>query len=95
MAEESIHAMLTAIPGLTFAHVADFFHQRATPRDKQIAEMVETTDDREVDWAITSEGDMNGSWVLAWTWVPFDGTPLDKEAELEDTDAKHHTSAGM
>lgn len=46
--------------------------------------MVETNDELEVDGAITSEGDDNGSFVLAWTWVSFSGTALDKDAEDEE-----------
>ena len=43
----------------------------------------------EVDGAITSEGDDDGAFVLAWTWVDFNGTAFDKEAEDdEDEDAE-------
>jgi hypothetical protein len=28
--------------------------------------------------AVVSEGDDNGAYVLAWLWVPFEGTPFDK-----------------
>lgn len=28
-----------------------------------------------------SEGDDNGAYVSAWVWVPFNGSPLDKEPE--------------
>jgi len=28
--------------------------------------------------AKVSEGDDNGAYVQVWMWVPFDGTPLDK-----------------
>lgn len=31
------------------------------------------------DNAKISEGDDNGAYVQVWMWVPFDGTPLDKE----------------
>lgn len=30
--------------------------------------------------AKVSEGDDNGAYVQTWMWVPFEGTPLDKEA---------------
>lgn len=33
------------------------------------------------DNAVISEGDDNGAYVQVWMWVPFDGTPLDKEPE--------------
>lgn len=29
--------------------------------------------------AVISEGDDNGAYVQVWMWVPFSGTPLDKE----------------
>ena len=31
------------------------------------------------DDAIVSEGDDNGAYVMAWVWVDFEGTDLDKE----------------
>lgn len=75
---------LAAIEGLTFADCFKFFDQRATDRDRQIAEMAETKDGEvEVDGAITSEGDDNGSYVLAWLWIDFEGTDLDKKLDEE------------
>lgn len=45
-----------------------------------------SSDELENDWAILSEAEeCNGAWVLAWSWVPFEGTPLDKNTE-EDED---------
>ena len=80
---------LAAIEGLEIGDVLQFFYNKATPHDRAIAEMVETSDELEVDGAITSEGDDNGAFVLAWTWVDFNGTALDKEAEDdEDEDAE-------
>jgi hypothetical protein len=35
------------------------------------------------DNAKVSEGDDNGAYVQTWMWVPFDGTPLDKEASTD------------
>jgi hypothetical protein len=32
------------------------------------------------DNAKVSEGDDNGAYVQVWMWVPFDGTPLDKDS---------------
>jgi hypothetical protein len=31
------------------------------------------------DSALLSEGDDNGTYVQAWVWVSFAGTPFDKE----------------
>lgn len=36
------------------------------------------------DTAITSEGDDNGSYVMAWLWVDFSGTDLDKETNCDE-----------
>jgi hypothetical protein len=33
--------------------------------------------------AVVSEGDDNGAYVAAWVWVPFSGTDLDKEDQLD------------
>jgi hypothetical protein len=76
---------LAAIEGLEVADVLAFFYAKATPRDEAIASLVSTDDELNVDGAITSEGDDNGSWVLAWVWVDFADTEFDKEAEeVED-----------
>ena len=69
---------LAAIDGLTFADCAEFFDSRATERDRRVAEMIETSDELNVDWSITSEGDDNGAWVLCWAWASFADTDLDK-----------------
>lgn len=81
-------AALAAIEGLEIGDVLTFFYAKADPRDHAIAEMVETSDELEVDGAIISEGDDNGAFVLAWTWVDFNGTGFDKEAEDEDENAE-------
>lgn len=75
---------LASIEGLAIGDVLKFFYDRATPRDRAIAALVETNDELEIDGAITSEGDDNGSFVLAWTWVSFSGTALDKDKEDDD-----------
>jgi hypothetical protein len=36
------------------------------------------------DNAKVSEGDDNGAYIQTWMWVPFDGTPLDKEPSTDD-----------
>lgn len=70
---------LALIEGLTFADCATFFAGKATTRDNVIASMVETNDELNCDWPITSEGNDNGAWVLTWTWVDFHNTALDKD----------------
>jgi hypothetical protein len=72
---------LAKIEGLTISDVLRFFYDRATPRDKEIAAMVDTDDELETDGAILSEGEDNGAFVLTWSWVDFDGTKFDKEAD--------------
>ena len=61
---------LAAIEGLAIGDCLQFFYDRATPRDHQIADLVETDDELEVEGAIVSEGD-EGAFVLAWTYVFF------------------------
>ncbi len=76
---------LAAIKDLTIGDVLKFFGDRATERDKQIADLVETGDeDFEVDESIVSEGDDNGAYVLGWRWASFYGTDFDKDVENED-----------
>lgn len=84
---------LAAIEGLEISDVLKFFYDKASDRDRAIAELVETNDELEVDGAILSEGDDNGTFVLAWTWVSFSGTPFDKDAEddEEEEDAEEDT----
>jgi hypothetical protein len=77
---------LARIEGLGISDVLKFFYDRATPRDKKIAKLVDVNDELEVDGAILSEGDDNGSFVLAWSWVSFAGTALDKDKEDEDVE---------
>ncbi len=74
-----IAAALNAIPNLTFSECANFFHEKATPRDHEIVGLGDFKDGEiENDFAITSEGDDNGAYVLAWLWVDFEGTDYDK-----------------
>lgn len=56
------------------------------PRENAIRRMAEESFHRdgelEIDaGALLSEGDDNGTYLLAWRWVDFAGTPLDKEAD--------------
>lgn len=84
MKPDEKQAALAAIPGLTFADVVEFFGERASDRDKQIAGMVEQHDETcEVDYPIVSEGNDNGAYVMCWTWVSFFGTDLDKRTPEE------------
>ncbi len=82
---------LAAIEGLTFADCTNFFYEKATERDKQIAGMVECDDDFACDGAIISEGDDNGAFVMCWQWVSFAGTDLDKDKD-EDEDEDETTT---
>lgn len=82
--EDPKQTALAAIEGLEIGDVLNFFYAKASARDKQIAEMAGTSDELETDGAIVSEGDSNGAFVLAWTWVSFSGTALDKDAEDEE-----------
>lgn len=79
-------AALAAIEGLTIGDVHQFFNERATPHEKQIADMVETSDeDFECDDYIVSEGDDNGAYVMGWRWVSFCGVEgFDKDEEEAD-----------
>jgi len=58
---------------------------KKSPRDQKILDLArqnENLRDGELeldDNAIISEGEDNGAYVQVWMWVPFDGTPLDKE----------------
>ena len=74
---------LGAIEGLVIGDCLNFFDAKALPRDKRIAEMVDTSDDLEVDAAIISEGDGNGAFVLSWSWVDFSGTELSKNGDCD------------
>lgn len=56
------------------------------PRENAIRRIAEESFHRdgelEIDaGALLSEGDDNGTYLLAWRWVDFAGTPLDKEAD--------------
>lgn len=59
------------------------------PDQERVAKIVELAldvcGDAEVDEgaALVSEGPDNGAYVSAWVWVPFDGTPLDKEPDSD------------
>jgi hypothetical protein len=75
-----IQAHLDGIKGLTMPHAHKWFYRNASDRDRKIAAMVDTQDERfEIDGAIVSEGDENGAYVMGWRWVSFEGTDLDKE----------------
>jgi len=76
---------LVAIDGLTFADCVRFFDERATERERAIAELAATREGEvEVDNAIVSESDDNGAYVLAWLWVDFAGTAFDKDNDEDD-----------
>jgi hypothetical protein len=78
---------LAAIEGLTLADCLQFFHEKATPEQRKIAEMVEVSDEGfERDYDIVSEGADNGAYVLGWRWVSFSGTDMDIDAEDEGED---------
>lgn len=58
-------------------------------RDEQIREMAsdEYHRDGELeidDGAIISEGDDNGAYVMAWRWVDFGDTALDKYGDFDE-----------
>lgn len=69
MTDKEKQAALAAIPGLELHDVLRFFDAKATKADRRAAKRVETGEDLEVDYAITSPTD-EGTWVLAWAWVP-------------------------
>ena len=75
-----IKALLYA-NGLTFGDCVAAFRED-TPRNKIIEDLADSlTRDGEVEIdkpIITSEGDDNGTYVMAWVWVDFAGTELDK-----------------
>lgn len=57
------------------------------PREQQIIDLADTSDEIEVDPdAVVSEGDDNGAFVMAWLWVPFFRTALDKDIEADEED---------
>lgn len=68
--------------GLTLGNIIEAFRED-TPRNKTIEKLVDNlVKDGEVEVdrpIITSEGDDNGTYVMAWVWVDFAGTELDKE----------------
>ncbi|GAA0005256.1 hypothetical protein [Bradyrhizobium elkanii] len=78
---------LAAIPGLEIGDCLQFFYARASERDKQIADLVGTSDELETDGAIVSEGESNGAFVLAWAWASFSGTALTKICQCCENDA--------
>lgn len=78
---EDKQAALAAIEGLEISDVLRFFYDRASERDKEIAELAPTDDEHEIDGAITSEGEDNGAFVLGWIWVDFAGTKFTKFCE--------------
>ncbi|BBB99707.1 hypothetical protein [Bradyrhizobium elkanii] len=84
---------LAAIPGLEIGDVLKFFYDRASERDKKIADMADVGDDGEfeIDGAIVSEGDDNGAYVLGWSWASFAGTALTKICECCEADTEQAT----
>lgn len=62
----------------------------ASERDDQIRALAakhHCDGDLEFDeGCVVSEGDDNGAYVQAWAWVGFAGTPLDTEAQEEETE---------
>jgi hypothetical protein len=87
MTHEEKQAALAAIEGLTFGDALLFFNNKATDREKDIAELAEWRDETfERDDHIISEGDDNGAYVLGWRWVSFAGTEFDKGNDDEDED---------
>jgi hypothetical protein len=77
------HDALAAIEGLTLANVLQFFANKASERDERIAAMVKIEDEEfECDYALISESEDNGAYVMGWRWVSFDGVEgLDKNPE--------------
>jgi len=46
--------------------------------------IVVDTDGNQHTISLISEGDDNGAYVMAWVWVDFSLTPLDKEEVADD-----------
>lgn len=90
---ESLKLLREAISaGLEFGTALGEFAKHNSDRDRQIITMARDfacDGELEIDdpGSIASEGDDNGSYVLAWVWVDFAGTPLDKEKEEEEEEA--------
>lgn len=79
MTPEERQQALEAIEGLEIGDCLHFFDKKATDRDREICALFEPEDGKhEIDNAITSEGDDNGAYVLTWSWVSFEDTPLSK-----------------
>ena len=76
---------LAKIEGLTFSDCVQFFAGRQTKREKNIAafakEHLHQEETCEIDdLTILSEGDDNGTYVLAWSWLSFYGTRWNKRS---------------
>ena len=79
--------------GLDFATTISVFTSRMTERQRKIAEMANNLDIvregvLEIDDGYPSEADENGAYVMAWLWVPFYGTDLDKNRLPDGTRIK-------
>ena len=76
---------LMAVKGLTFADCVEFFGER-NDRERRIAELARErlTQEGELEIdepTVLSEGDDNGTYIMAWAWVDFAEVPeLDKVA---------------
>ena len=77
---------LAKIKGLNFADCVKIFGER-NDRERRIAELARRrlTHEGELeidDTTVISEADDNGSYVMAWIWLDFDGVPgLDKKLD--------------
>ena len=67
-----------------------YANPRRTKRDRLILELatrtlplVDGTLELDRHSAVISEGGDNGAYVQVWGWVSFEGTELDKEAEIQ------------
>lgn len=82
--EQTPYQQLAAIRDLTFSDCVAHFASKRTAREKAIVAWAQEHDkegELEVDdSSILSEGDDNGTYVLAWQWLDFAGSPWDKEA---------------
>jgi len=82
---------LAAIDGLTVANCLNFFGEKATDREREIAAACHREHGREGELefdptnVLLSEADDNGAYVLAWRWFDFAGTKWNKEADPAKT----------
>jgi hypothetical protein len=81
---------LERIKGLNFSDCIKFFGER-NKREKRVGALARARLSREGeleidDMTVISEGDDNGSYVMAWVWLEYKGVlGLDKEAETDIT----------